>query len=211
MSVLSERFISQHLLQISSFRDSAWQWDTVRQQFYYHNFLVKQPDLNYRNPAVVTMMKSVLTYWLDLGVDGFRIDAVPSLFEMEADGNGNYPDEPRSYISNDTANWDYLKHIYTTDQPETIDMVYQWRALMDEYQVQNGTTTKVIMAETYSPIDIVMQYYGNATVEGAHMPFNFQIITKLTNASTAYDFKEVIDNWMDHLPTNKTSNWVVSI
>lgn len=55
-----------------------------------------QPDLNYRSPAVVTEMKNVLRFWLDKGVDGFRVDAIPHLFEIVADANGDYPDEPLS-------------------------------------------------------------------------------------------------------------------
>lgn len=67
--------------QISTFRGSAWEWNEERQQYYFHQFAPAQPDLNYRNPLVVQEMKDVLTYWLDFGVDGFRMDAIPSLFE----------------------------------------------------------------------------------------------------------------------------------
>ena len=52
--------------------------------------------MNYRNPAVVTEMKNVLKFWLDKGVDGFRVDAIPHLFEIDKDQDGNYPDEPLS-------------------------------------------------------------------------------------------------------------------
>lgn len=55
-----------------------------------------QPDLNYRSSAVVDEMKGVLKFWLDKGVDGFRVDAIPHLFEVEKDKDGNYPDEPLS-------------------------------------------------------------------------------------------------------------------
>lgn len=55
-----------------------------------------QPDLNYRSTAVVAEMKDVLKFWLDKGVDGFRVDAIPHLFEVDKDKDGNYPDEPLS-------------------------------------------------------------------------------------------------------------------
>ena len=62
-------FLSQ---QVSVFRGSAWEYNDERQQFYLHQFLASQPDLNYRNPAVLQAMKDVIAFWLDLGVDGFR-------------------------------------------------------------------------------------------------------------------------------------------
>lgn len=196
---------------ISLFRGSAWKWHEKRQEYYLHQFHYKQPDLNYRNPAVVDKMKGVLRFWLDLGVDGFRIDAVPSLFETAPDSKGNFPDEPRNSWNNDPDDWNYLQHVYTQDQPETIDMVYQWRAVMDDFQKENGGSTKVIMTEAYSAIDIVMKYYGNETHEGAHMPFNFQIIININNNSNAYDFKRTCDTWMLNMPKGRTPNWVVSI
>lgn len=196
---------------ISLFRGSAWHWHDTRKEYYLHQFHHKQPDLNYRNPKVVEKMKDVLRFWLKLGVDGFRIDAVPTLFEVNKDKDENYPDEPRNTWNNDPNDPSYLNHIYTQDQPETIDMVYQWRAVMDEFQKEFGGDTRVIMTESYSPINVVMQYYGNATHEGAHMPFNFQIIMNLNNNSNAYDFKRTCDTWMDNMPEGKTPNWVVSI
>lgn len=66
---------------LSSFFYSAWQWSDKRQQFYLHQFHRKQPDLNYRNPLVVEIMNEVLRFWLEQGVDGFRIDAVPTCYD----------------------------------------------------------------------------------------------------------------------------------
>jgi maltose alpha-D-glucosyltransferase / alpha-amylase len=65
------------------FEQSNWQWDGVAGQFYLHRFLHHQPDLNYANPAVQEAMLSVVDFWLAQGVDGFRLDAVPFLFEAE--------------------------------------------------------------------------------------------------------------------------------
>ena len=62
---------------------SNWTWDPVREQYYWHRFFSHQPDLNYENPDVQTAMIEVLKFWLDLGIDGFRLDAVPYLFEEE--------------------------------------------------------------------------------------------------------------------------------
>jgi maltose alpha-D-glucosyltransferase / alpha-amylase len=67
--------------------ESNWAFDSVRRQFYFHRFFSHQPDLNYENPAVREAMFEVVRFWLDLGVDGFRLDAVPYLYESE-EGNG---------------------------------------------------------------------------------------------------------------------------
>jgi alpha-glucosidase len=64
---------------LSGFRHSGWRWSDVRKEMYYHMFHHKQPDLNYRNPRVVQEMKDILTFWLNKGVAGFRVDAIPHL------------------------------------------------------------------------------------------------------------------------------------
>jgi alpha-glucosidase len=81
---------------LSVFSNSAWRWSDIRKEMYYHKFQWKQPDLNYRNPKVVQEMKNVLSFWLNKGVAGFRIDAIPALFEIKPDENGDFPDEPLS-------------------------------------------------------------------------------------------------------------------
>lgn len=73
---------------VSVFRFSAWTWHEERKEYYLHQFHHKQPDLNYRNPKVVEMMVSVLRFWLDKGVGGFRVDACPHIFEVKSDKNG---------------------------------------------------------------------------------------------------------------------------
>jgi maltose alpha-D-glucosyltransferase/alpha-amylase len=71
---------------------SNWTWDPVAQQYYWHRFFQHQPDLNYENPAVVREMLAVLDFWLDLGVDGFRLDAVPYLVERDHTSCENLPE-----------------------------------------------------------------------------------------------------------------------
>ena len=65
----------------SVFGGSAWEMDNTRGQYYLHNFLAEQPDLNLRNAEVVKKLKEALKFWLDLGVDGFRVDGVAFFFE----------------------------------------------------------------------------------------------------------------------------------
>lgn len=72
--------------------DSNWSWDDVAQQYYWHRFYASQPDLNYDNPAVRQEMQDIMKFWLDLGIDGFRADAVPYLFEREGTNCENLPE-----------------------------------------------------------------------------------------------------------------------
>jgi len=76
---------------------SNWSWDPLRGQYYWHRFFAHQPDLNYDNPEVAEAMLDVLRYWLDIGLDGFRLDAVPYLFEREGTNCENLP-ETHEYL-----------------------------------------------------------------------------------------------------------------
>ncbi|MGI8682416.1 MAG: maltose alpha-D-glucosyltransferase [Mycobacteriales bacterium] len=95
---------------------SNWNWDPVRQQYYWHRFFRHQPDLNYENPAVQDAVLEVLRFWLDLGIDGFRLDAVPYLYEAEGTNCENLP-----------ATHAYLKRLR-----REVDAIYPDRVLLAE-------------------------------------------------------------------------------
>ncbi len=95
---------------------SNWTWDPVAKQYYWHRFFSHQPDLNYDNPEVREVMLDVLTYWLDLGLDGFRCDAVPYLFEREGTSCENLPET----------------HAYLKEIRRRIDQRYPGRILLAE-------------------------------------------------------------------------------
>lgn len=196
---------------VSIFRFSAWTWSEKRKQFYFHIFLKEQPDLNYRNKRVAQEMKDIISYWLAKGVQGFRVDAVPYMFEVKPDGRGNYPDEPLTNTPgcgpDDNC---YLEHIYTQDQDETYDMIYQWRALLDEFSRTHDNVTKVIMTEAYTSLPNMIRFYGDGKRQGAHVPFNFEMISNVNITSTAKDYKLRIDNWLSRVPDGSYANWVVS-
>jgi hypothetical protein len=69
---------------------------------------------------------------------------------------------------------------------------------------------RVLMLETYAPLDKVMEYYGSEERPGGHFPFNFLLISDLSNDSNAYDFDAAIHKWMDNMPEGRWANWVVS-
>ncbi|XP_059226329.1 maltase A2 [Stomoxys calcitrans] len=193
---------------VSVFGGSQWTWNAERQQFYLHQFQDKQPDLNYSNPLVRQHMLEVLEYWLDRGVDGFRIDAVPHIFEKRND-DGSYPDEPLSGWSNNPNSYDYHNHIHTKDQYATIELLYEWREFLEQYQKKNGGETRVLLAEAYSSVETLSEYFGNGTHSGAHLPMNFNLMY-LNGYSTARDMENSINYWMHTMWTNhQTANWVV--
>lgn len=98
-------------------------------------------------------MKDVVSYWFNKGVSGFRIDAVPYLFEVNKDFDGNYPDEPlQGDNCPDPDDYCYTHHVYTQDQDETFDMIYQWRALSNEWSKLGDGTQRVLMTEAYTSL-----------------------------------------------------------
>jgi len=106
---------------------SNWTYDPVRQQYYWHRFFSHQPDLNYENPAVQDAMIEVLRFWLDLGIDGFRLDAVPYLYEAQGTNGENLP-----------ATHEYLKRVRKELDDQYDDRVMlaeanQWPSDVVEY------------------------------------------------------------------------------
>ncbi|CAH0393041.1 unnamed protein product [Bemisia tabaci] len=189
---------------LSDFGGSAWTWNEKRKQYFLHQFHHKQPDLNYRNPLVVQEMKDVLTYWMDKGVDGFRMDAVMTIIEddqLRDEPPSNKPDVLPTDV-------EFLTHIHTRDQPGTYDIIKQFRKLLDDYSAKTGTV-KFMATEAYSNLTNTMKYYGDTYYPGAHFTFNFGPITGLSAQSNAKKFKEVIENWYRYLPEGKWSNWVL--
>ncbi|XP_028034157.1 maltase A1-like [Bombyx mandarina] len=194
---------------VSVFRKSAWEYRKEVGKYYLHQFVIGQPDLNYRNPEVVEEMKNVIRFWLDKGIAGFRVDAIAHLFEVDKTlFGGKYPDEPLAQNREiDPDNYDYLDHIYTKDHEETFEMVYQWRDVLDEYKAKDGFT-RVMMTEAYSSPQITMKYFGDGVRAGAQMPFNFVLISDVSGSSTAAELKYALDKFLTFKPVDKLANWV---
>jgi len=125
---------------LSVFGGSAWQWDTRRRQYYLHNFLASQPDLNFHNPVVQQELLDMMRYWLELGVDGFRLDAINFCFHdaslHDNPGRGMPAgDDPTAPASNPYA---WQVHQYDKSQPQALDFLKRVRTLLNEYP---GTTS----------------------------------------------------------------------
>ncbi|XP_058832026.1 probable maltase [Topomyia yanbarensis] len=193
---------------VSVFRGSAWQWSETRKEYYLHQFLVKQPDLNYRSESIVNEMKDVLRFWLSRGVSGFRIDAVPYLFESEA-VNNVYPDEELSGKTDDPDNPDYVVHTHTQNLEETFDMSFQWRKVLDDFKAEHGGDDLVLMLEAYTPLMNIIRLYGENGREGAQIPFNFEVLSNTFKDSTGKDFYDNIMRFWNVLPSGRFANWVL--
>jgi alpha-glucosidase len=150
---------------VSEFGGSAWTFDETTGQYYYHAFLKEQPDLNWRNADVRAAMFDALRFWLDRGVDGFRVDAIHHLIEAE-------------HLRDNPLNPDWregqsparrLARLYSLDQEETHEAIAEMRALADTY------ADRVLIGEASLPIEQLMAYYGRE-MPGFHLPFNFHLI-----------------------------------
>ncbi|XP_025196779.1 probable maltase [Melanaphis sacchari] len=190
----------------SLFSNSAWTWNEQRGQYYLHQFDPKQPDLNYRSKELVKEMKNNLRFWLDLGIDGYRVDAVPFLFE-----DLQFLDEirkPEELAKKEINTYEQYYHHNTMDLPETYEMISQFRDVIEEYKLKDGKT-RLMLVEAYTTINYTMDYYSQGTPR-AHMPFNFNFIAYLTKTSSAYDIRNTINLWLDNMPKGQWANWVVS-
>jgi len=150
---------------VSEFGGPAWTFDEATRQYYYHAFLKEQPDLNWRNRDVRAAMLGVLRFWLDRGVDGFRVDAIHHL--IEAEHLKDNPPNPDWREGQSPAR--RLARLYSLDQEETHDCIAQMRALADSYE------DRVLIGEASLPIEQLMAYYGK-DAPGFHLPFNFHLI-----------------------------------
>ncbi|MDX5432280.1 MAG: DUF3459 domain-containing protein [Halomonas sp.] len=123
----------------SVFGGSAWQWDTRRCQYYLHNFLASQPDLNFRNPEVVKAILDEVRFWLDRGVDGFRLDAINFCTHGELRDNPPRHEAVESFLGTRPDNpYGFQQHLHDKTQPENLIFLERLRALLEEYP---GTTS----------------------------------------------------------------------
>ena len=120
---------------LSIFGGPAWQWDSRREQYYLHNFLVSQPDLNFHHPAVVEQALDEVRFWLDRGVDGLRLDAINFCFhDLALRDNPSKPaDERQSRGFTPDNPYAYQRHLYDNTRPENLQFLERLRQLMDQY------------------------------------------------------------------------------
>ncbi|GEO98684.1 alpha-amylase family glycosyl hydrolase [Methylobacterium haplocladii] len=180
---------------LSNFGGPAWTRDAATGQFYYHAFLPEQPDLNWRNPAVRAAMHDVLRFWLQRGVDGFRVDVIWHLIKDE--GFRDNPLNP-AFVP-DLPEINRFSQVYSCDRPEVFDIVAGMRKVLREQG------ERVLIGEIYLPIERLVAYYGE-DLTGADLPFNFQL---LSTAWEAPSVAALVEEYEAALPDGGWPNWVL--
>lgn len=120
---------------LSIFGGSAWQWDVRREQYYMHNFLASQPDLNFHNTNVQDALLDAATFWLNRGVDGFRLDTINFYFhDTELRDNPALAQEKRnSTIAPSVNPYNHQEHLYDKNRPENLNFLRRLRAVMEPF------------------------------------------------------------------------------
>ena len=180
---------------LSVFGGSAWEWDQLTEQYYLHSFAIEQPELNWRNPAVEAAVFDTIRFWLDKGVDGFRVDVIfyllkDALFRDNPPNPDFRPgqDEYKSQLQ-----------VYTLNLPEVHEIIKRMRKVFDEYE------ERVMIGEIYLPNEDLMLYYGPNNDE-AHLPFNFQLILLPWKADI---IRDAVSEYEAALPPLGWPNWVL--
>ena len=174
--------------------ESAWQWDEQTQQYYLHLFLAEQPDLNWRNPEVKEEMLKALRFWLDRGVDGFRVDV--SYKVMKDTEYRNNPPNPEWKPGMNP--FDRLLQTYSEDMPDNHEFNRWLRGVADEYH------DRVLVGEIYLSIPQLVTHYGNN--DEFHLPFNFHLILAQWNPLI---IRSLIEAYERALPEGAWPNWVL--
>ena len=158
---------------LSIFGGSAWQWDTRRQQYYLHNFLSEQPDLNFHNSEVQDALLDVTRFWLDRGVDGFRLDTINFYFHSRGlEDNPALPPEQRNDQTAPAVNpYNYQDHLYDKSQPENVGFLERFRALLDEYPAAAAVGE---VGDSQRGLEVVAAY--TAGEKRVHMCYSFDFL-----------------------------------
>ncbi|PWJ90116.1 MULTISPECIES: alpha-glucosidase family protein [Mesorhizobium] len=158
---------------LSIFGGSAWQWDTSRQQYYLHNFLAEQPDLNFHNHDVQDALLDVTRFWLERGVDGFRLDTINFYFHSQGlENNPPLPPEERNDQTAPAVNpYNYQDHLYDKSRPENLGFLERFRALLDEYP---ATAAVGEVGDSQRGLEVVAAYTAGG--KRVHMCYSFDFL-----------------------------------
>jgi alpha-glucosidase len=150
---------------LSTFGHSAWQFDPKTNQYYYHYFYIQQPDLNWRNRQVENAMFNMLRFWLDRGVAGFRLDAVPTLFE-----DASLKDEEVLPGKNKFGDPNESTRLQE-NLPEVHGVIQRMRSMIDTYP-----DDRVLIGETYLPnVQELDKWYGGTKHNELQLPMDMQV------------------------------------
>ncbi len=186
---------------LGAFGGPAWEWDQATQQYYLHSFLVEQPDLNWRNPQVERGMHNVLRFWMDRGVDGFRIDVMDRILkDPELRDNPPNPDRSWGRRAGMTA-----LQLHTQDQnwPDIVQAVRKIRTTVDAYP------ERMTVGEVFGTPENIVRYYGGDTSDGLHLAFNFSLSRLSGSRWTAENVRKRVEAFLAALPRAAWPNFVL--
>jgi alpha-glucosidase len=153
---------------VSVFGGAAWTLDETTGQYYLHSFLKEQPDLNWRNPEVVRAMHDALRFWLDRGIDGFRIDVLGRILK-----HPELADNPPNPDYDDAMTEAHrLLPVYSDNYEDVFDAVVGIRKVLDEFP------DSVAVGEVFGTPDIIARYHGGEALDGLHLAFNFELVKR---------------------------------
>lgn len=177
----------------SVFGGPAWEWDDSTSEFFYHHFLKEQPDVNWRNKKLREAMYDQMRFWLDKGVDGFRLDVINHIFKDEALRDNPCRIGRRPY--------DMQKHLYDKDLPEATLVVHEMREVVDEY------SGRMLVGEVYieEPAG-ASQYYGDGT-DALNLVFYFKFSYMPFKARA---FMDAVSLWQKLLPSRAQPTYFLS-
>ncbi|MBI4922342.1 MAG: alpha-glucosidase [Devosia nanyangense] len=172
---------------LSIFGGSAWTWDSRRMQYYMHNFLASQPDLNFHNPDVQDAMLDGMRFWLERGIDGFRLDTVNFYFHsLGLQSNPVVKPEDFNASTAPAVNpYNFQEHLYDKSQPENIAFLRRLRKLMDEY---GDKATVGEIGDSQHQLEVMAAYTSGT--DKLHMAYTFDY---LGGEFSAAHFKKSIE------------------
>lgn len=183
---------------LSIFGGSAWTWDARRMQYYLHNFLASQPDLNFHNPKVQDALLGEMRFWLERGVDGFRLDTVNFYFHSQGlESNPVVKPEDFNASTAPAVNpYNFQEHLYDKSQPANLKFLQRVRALLDEYP---ATTSVGEIGDSQHQLRLMSEYTSGG--DKLHMAYTFDF---LGGAFDATHFKNAIAQTEE----NAASGWL---
>jgi alpha-glucosidase len=188
---------------LSLFGGSSWEWDAATGQYYLHSFDKKQPDLNWRNSQVKEAMFDVVRFWLERGVDGFRIDAAHIIMkDPQLRSNPPNPGRART-MHKPMGEYDSQLHLYDKGHEDAHVIYRELRQLLDSYSAEHP---RLVIGEMHI-VDLEQwaRYYG-ANLDEMHMPFNFGLLMSEWNATA---IRQSINAYEAILPPDAWPNYVL--
>jgi len=184
---------------VSMFAGPAWEWDAATEQYYLHTFLAQQPDLDWRNPDTRSAMFDVARFWLDRGVDGFRIDVAPMV--MKDPELRDNPLNPTPNEAHRLGAWAHQVHLHDHAHPDMHELYRDFRRMLESYPGD-----RVSIGELHHPdYDVWAAYYGERQDE-IHVPFNFHLTY---SPWTADAVRAAVEGVQRALPPGAWASWVL--